>query len=157
MNGKLISISPRISLHKQRAGWVLFGTESSMCVCIVCVMEEETRAGGALDVFPQTPSTSFLLQTRTVRTTSPPSRDSIPESQSHSEPCKPVWAVFSLPSNFGSPRPASMCATLSWLKFLNLSEKPHPKFPGSPVFCSACSDVLFPGSPCVCSGWAPAC
>lgn len=123
------------------------------CVC----EDKEEEIGGALDLFPQTPPTSFSLPTQTVRTISHPSRDSTPESPSHSELCNPVWAAFSLASKFGSPLPASMFATPSWLKFLNLSGNPRLKFLASPVFCSTCSDVLFPGTLRVCSDWPSAC
>lgn len=135
-------------------GWVILGTESSVCVRFSCVRIR--RRPGGFGFIPSN-SSNFLLSSNSVRTISYPSRDSTPESPSHSELCNPVWAAFSLASNFGSPRPASMFATPFGLKFLNLSGNPRLKFLASPVFCSTCSDALFPGTLSVCSGWPPAC
>ena len=113
-------------------------------MCIVCASIRSRSLGG----FGFGPSNSnFFLPTQTVRITSHLSRDSTPKPPSRSELCNPVWAAFSLASNFGSLRPASMFATPSWLKFLNLFEKPRTKFLASSVFYSTCSDALFPGTP----------
>lgn len=137
-------------------GWVILGTERGVCGCFVCVRIRRRRPGGF--GFVPSNSSSFLLSFNSDsqnHLTSP--QGFYPESPSHSEPCNPLWAAFSLASNFGSPRPASMFAPPSWLKFLNLSGNPRLKFLASPVFCSTCSDALFPGTLRVCSGWPPAC
>lgn len=80
----------------------------------VCKDKEEETGGFG---FVLSNSLNFLRSSDSNRAVSHPSRDSTPESPSHSELWKPVWAAFSLASNFGSPHPASIFATPSWLTF----------------------------------------
>lgn len=114
-----------------------------MRVRVHCVCEDKDQEPWGLRIWSLKLQ---LLSSNSVRITSHLSSDSTPKPPSRSELCNPVWAAFSLASNFGSLRPASMFATPPWLKFLNLFEKPRPKFLASSVFCSTCSEALFPGT-----------
>lgn len=108
--------------------------------------------GLPLDLFPQTPP-NFFLPTQAVRTIAHPAGESAPDP--HLTQSSAVRCGLPFPGiAFGLLTP-SLDATSSLLKFLNLFEKPRPKFLASRVFCSRCSVAFFPGTPHVCSGWPP--
>lgn len=127
-----------------------------MCVHVLCVQGQGGRDRGALDLFPQTPSTSFFLPILTEPSHIPPGIPprNAPLSLRALEAC--VGCLFPGVEFWLSTPCLDICYSLL-VDILSQSEKPRPKFLASPVFRSTCSDAGFPGTLRVCSGRPSAC